>query len=248
MSLIDRRLIKLLVVDDEDDFREVAGAYFARQGYDVALASHGRQALDMVGDRAFDVAVVDLNMPFVNGAEFLKQIRDSDSDLQVIILTGGGSIEDAVDAMKNGAYDFLTKPARLNELDLLIQKAFRTSRLEKENRQLRHVLRQNASEPQMVGRSAAMLEVFRLIDKTAGTDKPVLIEGESGTGKELVARAIHQKSPLADKPLVVINCAALPDALLESELFGHEKGAFTGRRDRQTGPVRNRRRRHAVHR
>lgn len=228
MNLANRNQIKLLIVDDEEDFRDAAGSYFRKLGYSVVTACDGREALELVESQLFDVAVVDIHMPNVSGLQLLTQLRDQESELQVIMLTGGGTIENAVESIKKGAFDFLTKPAKLNELDLLIQKAFRSRELVKENRQLRHVLQQSVPPSNMIGDSPAMQEVFRLVEKTAITDKPVLIEGESGTGKELVARAIHQKSGLAEKPLVVINCAALPEPLLESELFGHEKGAFTG--------------------
>ncbi len=228
MSLVDRNLVSLLIVDDEEDFREAASSYFDKRGYPVVMAEDGIHAMDAIENTSFDVAVVDIHMPEMNGLQLLSKIRESDNEIQVIMLTGGGTIENAVESMKNGAYDFVTKPAKLNELDLLIQRAYRNKELVKENRQLRHVLNKVRAPGSMIGASDAMKECFRLIEKTAKTNKPVLIQGESGTGKELVARAIHEKSSLADKPLVVINCAALPEALLESELFGHEKGAFTG--------------------
>ena len=144
------------------------------------------------------------------------------------MLTGGGTIENAVESIKLGAYDFLTKPAKMDDLVRIVKRACETHELEKENKQLKEVIKRQLPQTDMIGDSVAMQEVFRLIERTAASDKPVLIQGESGTGKELVSRAIHKASPLADKPLVVVNCAALPDQLLESELFGHEKGAFTG--------------------
>ncbi|MBX3419490.1 MAG: sigma-54-dependent Fis family transcriptional regulator [Pirellulaceae bacterium] len=227
-TLAERADIRLLIVDDETGFRDAARSYFTKLGYQVGTAEDGREALNMLDSQDFHVAVVDMHMPHLSGLEFLRQLHAQESNMQIIMLTGGGTIENAVDSMKNGAFDFLTKPAKLNELDLLIQKAYRARTLLKENQQLRAVIEKSRRPNAMIGESTAMQQVRRLIEKTAQTDKPVLIEGESGTGKELVARAIHDQSALANRPLVVINCAALPEPLLESELFGHEKGAFTG--------------------
>ncbi len=228
MTLVDRKLIRLLIVDDEEDFRDASCSYFRKFGYQVESAENGRAALELTEKSAFDVAVIDIHMPEMDGLELLEQLQEGDNETQAIMLTGGGTIENAVESMKRGAFDFLTKPAKLNELDLLIQRAYLNQQLKKENRSLKRVLDQIQKPSRMIGQSDAMNEVYRLIEKTAISEKPVLIEGESGTGKELVARAIHEKSNRSDKPLVVINCAALPEALMESELFGHEKGAFTG--------------------
>ncbi len=227
-SLIDRTHVKLLIVDDEEDFRDAAELYFRRLGYQVVAARDAHEALEIAKNQQLDVAVVDIHMPGMSGIDLLTRLREEDHDVQVIMLTGGGTIENAVESMKRGARDFLTKPAKLNEMDITIQKAYKSGRLEKENRNLRQVLQHIALPAEIIGQSKSMQDVYRLIDKTAVTDKPVLIQGESGTGKELVARAIHRRSALANQPLVVINCAALPETLLESELFGHEKGAFTG--------------------
>jgi DNA-binding NtrC family response regulator len=150
------------------------------------------------------------------------------AECEVVVLTGEATIESAVEAMKLGAREFLTKPISFKELDRLVRKAYETGQLRKENRQLKAALRYQQSPPQIIGESPQMEEMYRLIARVGPTDKPILIQGESGTGKELVARSLHEASPLADKPLVVINCAALPETLLESELFGYEKGAFTG--------------------
>ena len=220
--------IDLLIVDDEVDFRESACRYLKRIGFRVDEAEDGEEALNVSVNKKFDVVILDIHMPGMGGIDVLRKLMDREDPPKVIMLTGGGTIENAVESIKLGAYDFLTKPAKLDDLARLVQRACETHELEKENEQLKEVLRRQAPKSGMIGDSAAMQEVFRLIERTAASDKPVLIQGESGTGKELVARAIHEASPLCDKPLVVVNCAALPDQLLESELFGHEKGSFTG--------------------
>ncbi len=220
--------LELLLVDDEEDFRESAAQYFRRMGHHVASVGSACEALAVVKTRQFDVAVLDVHMPETDGVDLLPRLLDEDEHLQVLMLTGGATVSTAVASMKAGAIDYVTKPIRMSDLELLIRKAARTGALKRENERLRNVIRRQHSGPPMVGDSPAMREVTSLIDRIAGSDKPVLIEGESGTGKELVARQIHAKSSVADRPWVVINCAALPDALLESELFGHERGAFTG--------------------
>ncbi len=220
--------VDLLLVDDESDFRDSAYQYFSKRGYRVVAVESGPAALQATQTQQFDVAVVDVHMPDMDGLQLLEKLREGDPTLQVIMLTGGATIPTAVASMKAGAIDYVTKPIRLADLDRMIFKAAHTAKLMRENSQLRHVLERQRSSPSIVGESAAVKKVMHLIERIAPSDKPVLIEGESGTGKELVARAIHASSPLADKPMVVINCAALPESLLESELFGHEKGAFTG--------------------
>ena len=191
-------------------------------------AANGRQAVELSASQDFHVAIVDLMMPDISGIEVLRHFKQSQPDCEVILLTGQGTIEIAVDAMKQGAYDFLTKPFPLAELEILIQKASERNQLRKENRQLTAALERSEPKFDIIGKSPAMQEVFRLIQCAGPTDKSILIQGASGTGKELVARALHRTSDRAQKPFIAINCAALSESLLESELFGHEKGAFTG--------------------
>lgn len=227
--------IDLLLVDDEPDFLEPACRFFQRQGYRVVAAANAEQAIAVQASQHFHVAIIDQNMPGMNGLELLTRLCKEDPELKVIMLTGGGSIGSAVEAMKRGAVDYLSKPFGLDELDNLVRRVSKTVTLERENIHLKRQLAdQNRPKP-LIGNSQGIQEVKRLIGRIAPSDKPVLILGESGTGKELVARAIHAQSTLADKPLVVINCAALPESLLESELFGYEKGAFTGAVDAKPG-------------
>ncbi len=224
----DSPAIDLLVVDDDDEFRDTLVRRFARVGFQVSDAAGGEPALEMVQRREFDVAVLDMMMPGLSGLELLEKFKENNVECEIIFLTGQGTIETAVQAMKLGAFDYLQKPFPLQELETVIRRAYERRQLRKENRQLKTLLKRAQPQSEMVGQSPAMQETFRLIERAGPSDKAILIQGESGTGKELVARALHQHSNRADKPLVVINCAALPEPLLESELFGHEKGAFTG--------------------
>lgn len=227
--------LDLLLVDDEPDFLEPACRFFQRQGYRVVAAANAEQAISIQAKQHFHLAVIDQNMPGMNGLDLLVRLCQEDEELKVIVLTGNGNVGSAVEAMKRGAVDYIAKPFGLDELDALIRKTARSESLERENRHLKKQLAQTNSLKPIVGQSPGITEVKRLIDRIAPCDKPVLILGESGTGKELVARAIHAQSLVADRPLVVINCAALPEALLESELFGHEKGAFTGASEAKPG-------------
>ena len=220
--------IDLLIVDDDAEFRGTVLRRFARRGFRVQEAADGADALQCASRREFNIAVVDLVMPGISGLELLAKFKESHPDCEVLLLTGQGTIETAVEAMKRGAYDFLTKPFPLAELEVLIQKAYERQQLQKENKQLSAALERNEPTFEITGQSAPMREVFRLIERAGPTDKAILIQGASGTGKELVARALHRASGRAQKPFIAVNCAALPETLLESELFGHEKGAFTG--------------------
>jgi len=221
-------VLEILLVDDDADLRADMASYFAHQSYVVTQCASGEEALELLERRAVDVVVLDLLMPGMSGLDVLKELQHRHAECEVVVLTGEATVESAVEAMKLGAREYLTKPISLKELDRLVRKAHETGQLRKENDQLKAVLRHQHKPSTIVGESLQMQELFRLIARVGPTDKPILIQGESGTGKELVARALHDASLVADKPLVVINCAALPETLLESELFGYEKGAFTG--------------------
>lgn len=220
--------IDLLLVEDEDDFRDACARWMERKGHHVTAVSNGAEALALCEQRSFDVAVVDMNMPGMSGIELLQRIQQAKIEIEVIILTGQGTIETAVEAMKMGACDFLTKPCSLGDLGHHCMLARDRGQLRKENQQLKAVISRHQPALEIIGESRPMREVIHMIKKIAPTNKPVLIQGESGTGKEVVARAIQQNSELSDKPFVTINCAALPENLVESELFGHQKGSFTG--------------------
>ena len=222
------RVVDLLVVDDDDEFRSTVVRRLMRRGYNVVEARDAEQALQIAQRRQFDLALLDMVMPGMSGVDLTEKLKQCQSDCEVILLTGQATVESAVRAMKLGAFDYLTKPCPLAELEVIVEKAVARRKLTRENAQLKEVLARSQPAPEMIGNSPAMQEVYRLIDRAGPTDKAILIQGESGTGKELVARALHRKSLRSELPLVVINCAALAETLLESELFGHEKGSFTG--------------------
>ena len=231
----DPRPIDLLMVEDDDGFREMAVEWMRRKGHHVEEASNGQEALKQFDRKHFQVAIFDMNMPGISGLELLQRLQSDSVDTEVIILTGQATVENAVEAMKMGACDYLTKPFPLSELEQRCRMAQSRWSLTRENQQLKAVIKRDHSRVSMIGESRPMQEVLRLIERVGPTNKAVLIQGESGTGKELVARAIHDASDRADKPLVTINCAALPEQLVESELFGHEKGSFTGATSTKNG-------------
>ncbi|MFB0527461.1 MAG: sigma-54-dependent transcriptional regulator [bacterium] len=221
------RKINLFVVDDEAGFRELMVKVMPKAKYNLDVFSNGRKVLKAMEKKEFDVGLIDIKMPDMDGIELLKRFRTQNTLTEFIILTGQASVATAIESMKLGCYDYLIKPARLDELEAVIQKAYEKKVIKKENIILKEELQIKNKYCEMVGKSSKMKSVFSLIDKVAKTSSPILIIGESGTGKELVAKAIHRNSDRRDKPFIVVDCASLSEDLLENELFGHEKGAFT---------------------
>ena len=219
---------RILVVDDDESLRRVLQLQLEQDGYLVASAASAQQTLSLLQLRAYDLVISDLKMPGLSGVELLKQIRSQYAETIVIILTAFGTAETAVEAMKVGAYDYLTKPVHPDELSLVVRRALEHLRLIEEVRSLRASLDQKYGFENILGRSEALLQVLETAARAARTHSTVLSRGETGTGKELLAKAIHFNSSRKDEPFVTINCAAIPKELLESELFGHKKGAFTG--------------------
>jgi len=228
MAPTNNRPIKLLIVDDDDDLRQDLAQLFRKQGHEVTAAVSGEDALDKAAHARFDVALLDLHLPGISGIDLLAQLKEQQPELEALMLTAHSSIESAVEAMRKGAYDYLTKPFRTADLEVHIQKAFEKVQLQRREQQWIRQLSFESPRYRLIGSSPSMRKVIARIEKVAATDSTVLVRGASGTGKELVARALHTNSPRRTRPLVTINCAALQENLLESELFGHEKGAFTG--------------------
>ncbi|HEY7678093.1 MAG TPA: sigma-54 dependent transcriptional regulator [Candidatus Methylomirabilis sp.] len=220
--------IRVLVVDDDPALRELFQENLEVRGCAVKSAGDGQEGLDLLRAHAFDVVLVDLNMPRLNGMSLLRKMKEEEMEAEAIVLTGNAELETAIEAMKLGAFDYLTKPCRIHEMEVVIRKAFDRRQMARENRALRRMVAQREEAPALIAQSPAMRRVLADVEKVAGADSPVLILGESGTGKELIARAIVQQSERAGKPFLAVNCGAFQDELLESELFGHEKGAFTG--------------------
>ncbi len=218
----------VMVVDDERTQLEFVGGFLSKAGFEVALMENAVQALERFREEPFDLVLTDQRMPEMSGLDLLKQCRAVDPEVAVVIMTAYGSIETAVSAMQEGATDYLTKPLNLEELLLRIERVRRSHQLVRENTELRAALLERHRIEGIIGESGQMQEVLDLVRRVAPSDATVLLRGESGTGKELIAKAIHYASARRNGPLVKVNCAALPETLLESELFGHEKGAFTG--------------------
>ena len=225
---MDKPSVKILVVDDERGLCAGIQEALRREGYSVDAATDSLAALQLAREKLFNLVISDIKMPQLSGLELLAKVKAVSHDTVFILMTAYGTVESAVEAMKQGAYDYLTKPIDLQRLRALVTKALEFQALAAENTELRQRLRHKSEPGLLIGNSAAMQAVSRAIDEVAQSDVTVLIEGESGTGKELVARSIHLRSLRLDKTFVTVNCAALPEQLLESELFGHVKGAFTG--------------------
>ncbi len=232
------RTVRVLFADDDTTFRTVLTRELDRAGFAVTGVASGEEALAAARQEPYDVVLLDIKMPDIDGIEVLKRLMLEEApSVEVIMLTGHGTLSNAVTAMKLGAYDFLTKPCDLDELETLIQKAAEKKRLQEENVFLKAELRRREGDLEMLGQGPAFREVLTLVDKVAYTDSTVLLRGESGVGKEMVARTIHRSSERAKGPFVIVDCGALQETLLESELFGHEKGAFTGAVARKRGLV-----------
>ncbi len=219
---------RILVVDDEESIREFLDIMLRKEGYEVSLAEDGARAIDILKKKSFDMVISDLQMPQVTGMELLRHVRDSYPDTVFMLITAFGTTESAVEAMKLGAYDYLTKPFKIDEVRINIAQALKSRNLEVENRVLKKELKKEFNFQSIVGNSDVMHRIFELITRVAQSPTNVLVTGESGTGKEMVAKAIHYNGPLKDKPFVTVNCGAIPENLMESEMFGHKKGSFTG--------------------
>ncbi len=221
-------MARVLIVDDDPVILEVVGDILKKNGYEVVAAPSGAAGMRELERKYFDLVLTDLVMPDVDGMEVLEHVVSTSPKAICIILTGHGTIKSSVEAIKKGAFDYITKPITADALLVVIEKALKFRNLEEENIRLKKELQQTYGYDNLVGTSNAIKNIYDLIEKVADTDGTVLISGASGTGKELIARAIHYNSSRSERPLVVINCGAIPEELLESELFGHEKGAFTG--------------------
>jgi len=219
---------RILVVDDERSMREFLEIMLTKEGYEVRTAANGKEALALVEKELFDLAILDIRMPKMDGIKTLGHLKEISPETVVLMITAYASTDTAIQAMKQGAYDYITKPFKVEEIKITIHKALEKKSLQAENTLLRRVIKDTYGLGNIIGKSERMREIFDLVNKVSLTKTNVLLSGESGTGKELVAKAIHYDSARKDRPFVVLNCGAIPENLLESELFGHMKGAFTG--------------------
>jgi len=227
--------VRILIVEDKDSLRQMLATAIKKSGYAVDEANDGPVAIEKIRKRPYHLVITDLRLPNLSGLEVLRAQREVDATIPVLIMTAFGTIEEAVEAIKDGAFDFLTKPVDISHLSLLIERALQHRILQLENTLLKEEAQERYGIPRIIGESTAILRVSSDIQRVAPTDATVLLTGESGTGKEVFSRAIHQLSPRRDKPFVTVNCAAIPDTLIENELFGHEKGSYTGATARKAG-------------
>jgi two-component system response regulator PilR (NtrC family) len=227
--------VTILIAEDEDLMRDILKGLLEEAGYRVLAAANGQQALELFSTEQVALVITDIRMAGLDGLELLDRLKDIDSEVLVIIITAYSSVESAVAALRKGAYDYIMKPFINEDILQTVKKALTQRALFRENRYLRRELRQKYRFENIIGASNAMADVFRLVERVSGTTTNVLIQGESGTGKELVARAVHYNSPRSDGPFLAINCAAVPENLLESELFGYQRGAFTGATQHKMG-------------
>jgi two-component system NtrC family response regulator len=227
--------MRILIVDDEAGQRELLAGHLEKQGHRVVTASNGEEGLAALYDKGAESALVDMRMPRMDGLTFIRRSLETNPDLAVVVMTAYGTVESAVEAMKSGAFDYLLKPIDLEQVGVILSKIESNIKLVAENRYLRRKLEQAEDFKEIIGGSPAIKRVLADVSRVARSDATVLVRGESGTGKELVARAIHLASPRAGGPFLAVNCTSLPETLLESELFGHEKGAFTGASARHLG-------------
>ena len=237
---------RILIVDDERNARDALKTLLADEGYEVKEAGDGEEGLEALAEFRPDAVLCDVRMPKMDGLTLLKRAREDGHEALFIMMTAFGSIETAVEAMRRGAEDYLTKPLDVGAVTARLEKVLEKRQLVRDNQMLRERIREKYQFSNIVGDSPELQAVFDVVKRAAPTGATVLVRGESGTGKELVAQAMHEQSPAARQPFVKVNCAALAETLLESELFGHEKGAFTGAMRRARGPLRAGRRRHPV--
>jgi len=226
---------RIVVLDDQDIMRESVTASLIDAGYKVFSFENGEEAIEFIENKSVDLLITDMKMPKISGIEVLEKVKNYDDTIPVVLVTAYGTIETAVDAMKKGADDFILKPVKLDELLIIVSKALKNRKLKQENEYLKKEIKHKFNQYEIIGNNTSLKEIMDVINKISGTDTTILIQGESGTGKELVARAVHQNSERRNNPFVRINCAALSAGLLESELFGHEKGAFTGADKQRVG-------------
>jgi len=219
---------KILIVDDEVSFRQHLSHLFIRRGYQVLEAQNGKETLDIIQDTPVDLVLLDIVLPDLDGIEILQKLKEQYPDIQVIMMTGNATVENAIASMKLGAYDYLIKPFDLEELNILVERARELTQLKRESEIFKRERDKKSKFEEFVGSSPQTKAALDLVQKVAPMNSTVLITGETGTGKELIAKAIHRYSPRRDKPFIVVNCSAIQDTLLESEMFGHEKGSFTG--------------------